>query len=256
MLIKHFVGIFPSFHFWVDDRMTVRRSRSADHEVQLETDSQSYQEDEEQTPKLSQSSELQQIMTKLRPRYKEMEQIPHRDDGIPNPHLNHVDKRSYNVNLTSNLQLLLHEPPSNTPKQKLHRHFEMHQPKTLHASHLEEINHRYQRSLKQNSHNHTITIPPKIFDKKSQNPEALLTQQRSAWSFWNMEQKRRKSRISWACKNNAVPGHPDINYLANNRSLLSNILVDDKHELLYCYIPKVTHVLNYCILEVTLKLWR
>ncbi len=51
------------------------------------------------------------------------------------------------------------------------------------------------------------------------------------------EQVARKKLAEGVCQ--LSQGHPTLNAVIDEREQLDHIIVDDEHQLLYCYIPKV-----------------
>ena len=57
---------------------------------------------------------------------------------------------------------------------------------------------------------------------------------------WEREQKRRKATLNNYCANTKRPQVDWSDWLNSHPNWLNNILISDKHKLLYCYIPKVS----------------
>ncbi|KAF2366047.1 Sulfotransferase [Trinorchestia longiramus] len=59
-------------------------------------------------------------------------------------------------------------------------------------------------------------------------------------TVWEKEQISRKRKLQTVCDVTAAEtAHKDIKALVEKPNSLSNILVDDEHKVLYCYVPKV-----------------
>ena len=59
-------------------------------------------------------------------------------------------------------------------------------------------------------------------------------------SLWEKEQLKRKRQVKKTCLKFHVNNNPKA--LLDRRESLFNLLVDDRHEALYCYVPKVSSV--------------
>ncbi|KAK7066726.1 hypothetical protein SK128_006562 [Halocaridina rubra] len=61
------------------------------------------------------------------------------------------------------------------------------------------------------------------------------------WVSWQAEQKRRREIMKKACNYSSerrVQHKTEIQQLVKKRDKLNNVLVDDVHKAIYCYIPK------------------
>ena len=68
---------------------------------------------------------------------------------------------------------------------------------------------------------------------------------------WIKEQLNRKKKVKESCSN--LHEKTDLDWLLPRRNRMRNLLVDDKHRAIYCYIPKVDNK-HYYIWFVTFKM--
>ncbi|XP_018021385.1 carbohydrate sulfotransferase 14-like [Hyalella azteca] len=171
--------------------------------------------------------------------WKSPENVYREDRSAINASLFHVFERQLNarVALRTTIRILRNKYQNNSlnryqlkiqPKiPRLHKRLEVKEPPSLQA-----ILFDYKQNKSRSSH--VINFPGnKNIDERKYNKLAEKLD-------WEEMQKNKIDRLRKICKKTTDNyHHPTLDELSNRREKLRNILVDDRHKLLYCYVPKV-----------------
>lgn len=115
------------------------------------------------------------------------------------------------------------------------KHFEMLEPRSVEAMFIDH----------QRNKNHVKLELEKEYDLVLKSSPAVInmnspTEKVESETEWETEQTLRRDRIRTTCNRNGHMNHLAVDTLIRNRHLLTNFLVDDDHQLIYCYVPKVS----------------
>lgn len=147
----------------------------------------------------------------------------------------------------------------NIPTVQKARYFEMHEPKSVRAFLLEKMNRIQSERYKEQSnipYQTSKNVLPQVMSEnmifnrdpiksRTQSQHSMSSRIKTFDAIWESEQEKRRKLVHSSCKENSDMFHPTIDNLTRNRHLIKNFIVDDEHQVLYCYVPKVIFIFNY-----------